>query len=360
MLGRGSTQAKGSRNITSAYVEFSIPALKSLELQLAGRTDRYSDFGSSSTPKVGIRWNVDPTLLMRATFAKGFRAPSIPESGEASAFFFQTLSDTTRCNINPVYCGGVSVPGSFSANPELKPEKSDSYTAGLVWEPARGASLGLDYYYVKQKDLVSNRSFQFILNNEALYSQYVTRGPQSAEDIARGAPGPLVLVAVPFENLSLVETKGVDIDARVRLPMPGGALTTGLTGSYVISYKQPNAPGEPLTEFAGTYELPRFKGIASLNWDQGPFSTNVAVNYVHKFKQDDSASPNADPFIKAWTTVDLQASWMGLRNTKLTIGAKNLFDKEPPIAVNETLLYVFQQHSLRGRFVYASVNYKFR
>ena len=361
VLGRGSTQAKGARNITSAYVEFSVPAMRNVELQLAARTDRYSDYGSSSTPKVGVRWNVTPQLLLRGTFAKGFRAPSIPESGESSAFFFQNLQDTTRCAINTIYCGTVSVPGSFSANPELKPEKSDSWTGGFVWEPTRDVSLGMDYYFIKQKDLVSARDFQFILDNEALYQQYVTRAAPSAEDISRGAPGGIVVVAVPFENLFLVETKGVDIDARVRLPdIAGGRFVLGLTGSYVISYKQPLAPEEPLTEFAGTYDLPRFKGVGTVNWDRGPLSTTLAVNYVHSFAQSSSAQAGADPKIKAWTTLDLQAAWSGLRNTKITFGVKNLMDEEPPIAIAETLLYTFEQHNLRGRFIYANLNYRFR
>ena len=362
VLGRGSTQAIGKRDITSAYIEFSVPVLKSLELQLAGRTDRYSDFGRSSTPKVGLRWTVDPTLLVRATFAKGFRAPSIPESGDSNAFFFQNLQDRTRCAINSFYCGTVSLPGQLVANPDLKPEKSDSYTAGFVWEPARAMSVGVDYYRIKQKDVVASQDFQFFLDNETRYSQFVTRGAPTADDIARGAPGPVVLVSAPFENLFQVDTSGVDVDARLRFNAgDAGRMTAAFTGSYVISYKQPAAPGEPLSEYAGTYNLPRFKGVVSLGTDVGAFSGNVAVNYIHKFKQSDSAAATADPFIKAWTTVDVQGSYSGLRNTRLTLGAKNLFDKQPPVAIAEIgTLYAFQQHSLRGLFVYGSVNYKFR
>jgi iron complex outermembrane recepter protein len=56
----------------------------------------------------------------------------------------------------------------------------------------------------------------------------------------------------------------------------------------------------------------------------------------------------------------VQGSYSGLRNTKFTLGVKNLTNKEPPIAIAEATLYVFQQHSLRGLFAYASVNYRFR
>jgi iron complex outermembrane receptor protein len=362
VLGRGSTQAIGKRDITSAYIEFNVPLLKDLELQLAGRTDDYSDFGRASTPKVGVRWNVHPALLLRATYAKGFRAPSIAESGDSNAFFFQNLQDVRRCEINSFYCGTVAMPGQLVANPDLKPEKSDSYTAGFVWEPARAASIGVDYYRIKQKDVVASQDFQFFLDNEDRFGTQVVRGTPTADDIARGAPGPVVLVTAPFENLFQVDTSGVDVDARLRWHAGGaGRMSAGFTGSYIISYKQPAAPGEPLTEYAGTYNLPRFRGMATLGTDLGAFSGNVAVNYIHKFKQSDSAAATADPFIKAWTTVDVQGSYTGLRNTRLTLGAKNLFDKQPPVAIAEIgTLYVFQQHSMRGLFVYGSVNYRFR
>ena len=361
VLGRGSTQTKGERDITSGYVEFNIPAMRNVELQIAGRADNYSDYGSSTTPKVAARWTPTPQWLLRASYAKGFRAPSIAESGESSAFFFQTLQDTTRCAINSLYCGPVSVPGSFSSNPDLKPEKSDSWTAGFVWEPVRDASLGIEYYFIKQKDLVSSRDFQFILDNESRYAQYVTRGPQTADDIVRGAPGPIVLVAVPYENLQRVETSGVDVDARWRWNAGNaGLLSLGFNGSYIISFKQPDAPEEPLEELAGTYDLPRFRAQGSLGWDRGPWSGTVVVNYIHGFSQSTSASASADQRIKAWTTVDLQASYSGLRNTKLVVGMKNAADKEPPLAIVEALLYTFETHNVRGRFVYASVNYRFR
>jgi hypothetical protein len=68
-------------------------------------------------------------------------------------------------------------------------EKRDSWTTGFVREPTSNASVAVDYYYIKWKDIVSSRDFQFILDNEATYGQYVTRGAPSAEDIARGAPG---------------------------------------------------------------------------------------------------------------------------------------------------------------------------
>jgi iron complex outermembrane receptor protein len=259
-----------------------------------------------------------------------------------------------------VYCGPVSVPGSFTANPDLRPEKSDSWTAGFVWEPVRDLSIGMDYYFIKQKDLVSSRDFQFILDNEARYAQYVTRGAPTSDDLARGAPGPLVIVAVPFENLSKVETKGIDLDARYRWSVGGGRITVSANGSYIISFKQPLAPEEPPTELAGTYDLPRFRGLGSLAWDSGPWAATAIVNYVRGFQQSTAASATADERIEDWTTFDLQAAYSGWKNLKFTVGVKNVADKEPPLAIVEALLYSFQSHNVRGRFFYTSLNYRFR
>ena len=361
VLSRGSTQAVGNRNIASAYAELSIPALRNVEVQLAGRIDHYSDFGSSTTPKVGVRWTVDPKLLLRATYAKGFRAPTIPESGQSNAFFFQNLQDTTRCAINAAYCGTVSLPGSFTANADLKPEKSDSYTVGFVWEPVQATSVGIDWYHIKQKDIVLNRDFQTILNNEAQYAQFVTRGVPTADDIARGAPGAIVLVSAPFENLSAIETSGIDVDARWRIPLGTSRLTLGFNGSYIDSYKQPLSPEDPPTELAGSYNLPRFRGLASAAVDSGPWSGNVVLNYISRFAQSTSAAATAATDIGSWTTVDLQGAYAGWRGTKVVLGVKNVADRMPPIAIAELPgLFVFQLHSIRGRFFYANLNYTFR
>jgi iron complex outermembrane receptor protein len=219
----------------------------------------------------------------------------------------------------------------------------------------------VDWYHIKQKNIVSNRDFQTILNGEDRYAQYVTRGPATAEDIARGAPGAIVLVSVPFENLSSIDTSGLDVDARLRLPAFGGTRATlGFIGSYIDTYKQPLAPEDPPTELAGSYNLPRFRGVASLSAENGPWSGTVAANYISHFHQSTSAAATAVPMIGSWTTVDVQASFAGLRNAKLTLGAKNVFDRMPPIAIADTpQIYVFQLHNIRGRFVYASLTYKF-
>src|SRR6185503_2534975 len=79
IFGTEAVAASASRDITSAYVEFSVPLLESLELSLAGRYDDYSDFGDTTNPKVAVRWAPIQELAFRASWGTGFRAPSLAQ-----------------------------------------------------------------------------------------------------------------------------------------------------------------------------------------------------------------------------------------------------------------------------------------
>lgn len=360
VLGRGSTTARGSRNSTSGFIEFSVPVMKTLELQLAGRTDRYSDYGNSTTPKIAMRWQPNKQVLMRASYAQGFRAPSLPEIAESSSFSFVTLRDARRCAINDAYCATVSLPVTTAANPNLKAETSDSYTLGLVYEPVREFSIGIDYYNITTDDVIATRSNQTILNNENTNPELVVRGQPSAIDISRGAPGPIVLVRNRYENLQQTRTSGIDVDLQLRVK--AGALGTFFAtsnSSYLLSFKTENTPGQGLVEFAGTYNLPRFRSTSTIGVDKQPWSASLTMNYVHQYRQSTAADLNAEPNIKAWTTLDAQVAYSGIKKARLTFGIRNLQDKSPPIAISEPLLASRQQHNPRGRFYYANVSYKF-
>ena len=79
IFGTEAIAAEGSRDITSAYVEFAVPILASLELSLAGRYDDYSDFGDTANPKLAMRWSPIESIAVRASWGTGFRAPSLAQ-----------------------------------------------------------------------------------------------------------------------------------------------------------------------------------------------------------------------------------------------------------------------------------------
>ena len=364
VLGRGSNRAQGSRTLTSGYIEFNIPVLKNLELQAAGRIDHYSDFGSSTTPKVAFRWTPVKEFLFRGSYAKGFRAPNLVESGDSAAFAFNTVVDTRRCEINAAYCPAGSVAAIIASGTDLVPEKSTSKNIGFVWDVTRDLNLVVDAYDIRQKNIINTEGVQTILDGETqnpAYAARVIRTAPDAQDIARGAPGAIVGVLNQFVNLTELHTQGVDLDLRWRFwKGEWGTFTLTSTNSYLHSYKTQNVRDDPLIEFAGTYSLPRLRSIHSLLWDRGPWSTTLAWNHVDSYDASTSAPPGAAK-VGNWDTYDLQVSYTGFKDLKLTLGGRNILDRDPPIDLSSGLVpYDFSQHNPRGAYWYGMASYRFR
>jgi len=364
VLGRGSNRAKGSRTLTSGYVEFNIPVLRNLEVQAAGRLDHYSDFGSSTTPKVAFRWTPAKEFLLRGSWAKGFRAPNLVEAGDSAAFAFNTVVDTRRCEINSAYCPAGSVAAIIASGTDLVPEKSTSKNVGFVWDITRDLNLVVDAYDIKQKNIINTEGVQTILDGETTnpsYAARVIRTAPDAQDIARGAPGALVGVLNQFVNLTELHTQGVDLDLRWRLwKGDWGTCTLSSTNSYLHKYKTQVVREDPLTEYAGTYGLPRLRSIHSLLWDRGPWAATVAWNHVDDYDASTSAPPGAAK-VGNWDTYDLQVSYTGFKNLKLTVGGRNILDRDPPIDLSSgTVPYDFSQHNPRGAYWYGLVSYRFK
>ncbi len=364
VLGRGSSRAKGNRTLTSGHAEVSIPLQKNLEVQIAGRTDRYSDFGSASTPKIAFRWTPIKELLLRGSFSRGFRAPNLVEAGDSQAFAFNTLIDTRRCAINTAYCAATGVPAILSAGSGLQPEKSVSRSIGFVWDISKDASLSVDGFDIAQKRIIGTEGAQTILNLEntdPVYAARILRAPADPTDILRGAPGNIVGVLNQFVNLTELKTRGYDVDINWRfLRNEFGNFTFASSNSFVQNYKTQNVKTDPLIEFAGSYGYPRHRGVTSLIWDRGPWSASATLNHIAGYTASTSAAAGA-PEIGAWDTWDLQLSYSGFRNLKLTFGGRNITDKEPPIDLSPgSIPYDITQHNPRGSFYYATLKYKFK
>ena len=182
----------GSRDVEEIYAESIAPIWQSpdhnqqLDLELAIRYSSYSDFGNISTPKYGIRFQFNPSLMLRATYAQGFRAPSLAElyqgKTEAQAFIDDPCTQPANvgtlpgCNqlADPTRNQFLTVTGG---NPELNPEKARSYGVGLVWTPGtiEGLSASVDYFDIETSKVVDS-SAQFLVNQNAAHGLFPERG----------------------------------------------------------------------------------------------------------------------------------------------------------------------------------------
>jgi iron complex outermembrane receptor protein len=368
IVGYGASSASGDRDVTSLFAELAIPVTTSLEAQLALRTDRYSDYGNSTTPKAGVKWKVLPSLALRGTYSEGFRAPSLPEiSKSLSAGFYNSFNDTRRCAVThaDADCRG-SFPVLFGANPDLKAEESKSFTIGAIWQPANETSVAVDVYRIRRENEIGLLDPTFLIINEARFPGAVQRGPV---DIP-GLPGPLISFDSRYANLGETTVKGIDLELQHRMNLgDSGRLSATVVANYVDSYKNSPNKGEEAVEYNGTYNQPRVRATASLTWEYRNWSVTPSVNYVGKFRL--AGTPYESCFlegvyddgcmIKAWTTVNLFVQTEPIKNLRLSLGVRNIHDKQPPFDANQsTRMFNPTYANPYGRYYTLGATYRFR
>ena len=351
ILGQGITATNGSRRNYALFAEASLPITQKIEASLAVRHDDYSDYGTSTVPKVGVKFRPTSNLLFRANWGEGFRAPTLPEISPSVATFFTSVIDPLNNQI-------TQISGVFAGNPNLKAEKSESWTAGFVWEPRRDMSVGVSYYNIEWKDIVAAPSFQSVVN---------AGGPNVIRDPSTNA---IVTVLSGYTNANVHETSGIDFDARAGFSTGVGKFTTRLSLAYIDSYKEDGVECAGTNGCTNTY--PRTRYTLAQDWDTGPWSFTAQMNYIRGFQQQllpASFFTAQDPQFQNGTyperlphyrSVDLFARYTLSKNLSLSASLVNAEDKKPPYdpGFSGTTLYDFSVYSVLGRQVRVGFNYK--
>lgn len=353
VLGQGITATDAKRDNYAFYAEASLPVTRIIEAQVAGRYDHYSDYGSSTTPKVGIKIKPTSSLLLRANWGKGFRAPTLPEISPSVATFFVQVNDPVTG------ASGVQISGVFAGNPNLTAEKSTSATAGLIFEPNPNFSIGVNYYRIDWDNIVASQSFQSIVNS---------RDP--ARVIRDPVTNNIVTVLNNYINVNKTITSGWDFEARYRLNTEMGKWTTRANFSYVDSFKEDG------TEFAGTNggtnTIPRTRGQLAVDWDYRALSMTAAYNYIRHYRQDllvGSFFVAGDPRfqnqfyperVPSYHTYDLFAKYQITKNLSVSGAVLNVNNDLPPYdpGFSSTFNYDFSIYDIRGRQFRLGLQYK--
>ncbi len=342
-----------ARNIASVYAEVVAPWTKALETQFALRADRYQGVGSTVTPKAGLKWQVAPSALLRASAGTGFRAPTFSELyrpttyGTSPAFLY-----------DPVYDDFDQFPTEKIANPDLKPEKSRQFSLGIVFEPVRGTSFSVDYWNIRKTDVISDLSGKTILENQDRYGAYIKRDP--VDDY------PTLILRK--ENQGALKTSGLDLEARWQgEPTPVGRFAANIGGTYIIDYDRQFGADEPFVSNAGRFlndqVIQRWRHRASFEWSLAEWSLALGNTYYSSY-QDDSYLPDTAPRrVSAYSLWDLSGSWKPSKDVTVRAGVLNLLDKDPPFS-NQSYYFLSTYDPTytdpRGRSFYASVSYNFR
>jgi len=355
----------GKQNVYAAYAELVAPVLKGLEFDAAARLDHFDTYGNSFTPKGGFKWTPLQSLTLRGTVARGFRAPNPAEigNGGSTSGILAQVYDPVLCAsgdpntppvINPSQCA-IYPPGLQISAKHLNPERSRSYTLGVIFEPTQSFNGSLDYYNIRISDqIVSVGQFgQSYYNNPSAYGAILYRGAPIGTDPV----GPILYSTYPFINANTTQTSGVDLDLRYKLDLQdAGKFTVELQNTFVFEYAITTADGTKY-ELAGTHGpafvsgdtgSPRDRAQLSFTWERRGIEARIDVNRISAFGVTDPsygipdcATSLAAEFggaqppagfcsIPAFTTVNVQGSYEIDKNWSVHGSITNLLNKHAP------------------------------
>lgn len=409
--GRTKTQAE--------YVEFDIPLLsgvplaQALSMDIANRWSQFSwqggDPGSTesgvqhkanaTTGRAQIRWQPTDSLLLRGSWAQGFRAPSISDLYSGITAGFPVLQDpcapsTGNGNWNPSTplppgCHGVVHSQPFVAlrvasggNPDLRPETAISRSFGFVYSPnwLPGFDIGADYYKIEVDNEIGSVDSTYILQQ-----CYLDNNPQYCSHITLNG-NVIGQINDTSLNVGAAYSNGIDFNADYTFPSTSIGdfkLATNWTflRSFVSVVPSASSPsGYESIQYDGTVSYPRAKGSVTLNWNVGNWSANWNVQYIgRQFERcstttislNECSEPDSiygpDGTVGKnllGTTIyhDVGVTYhVSPINTDFTVGIRNLFNKQFPasLSAGELSFVPGVGYRVPGRFIYARIGVKF-
>ncbi len=374
------TATFGNRKVDSVFGELAvpitgpdmdIPVLHSLKATAAFRHDSYSDFGGTTNPKVGLRWQpLDNTLTLRASYSESFRAPSFADLYTQSQESFPELRNPVKQAAGaPEYFEQIRT--FYKGNPNLKPETADNYTAGFVYSPpyVKGLTVSADWFQINQKNVAGSVDQYIIDQNFAGGGPGNPNAPFASNINFDAATSTYLSLTAPTLNLSTRIIEGIDAQVTYELPTEScGTFTLNGFMAFFTRFEQEDIPGSGLRDRLGDFvdpsqgfglgSIPRFKGTFSAFWGFKDVEVGLTANYINSYRDDVAAG--FDRSIDDIVTFDLQASYKLPWDAKVTVGVINVADTQPPLAGGAFAdKYDRDTHDLRQRFVYASVNKKF-
>ncbi|MXV06274.1 MULTISPECIES: TonB-dependent receptor plug domain-containing protein [unclassified Xanthomonas] len=377
----------GKYKTNEAYLELMIPVLKDvpfakeLSFDVASRYSDYDRFGNTTNSKFSLTWKPVEDLLVRGTYGKGFRAPTLDDTFGGGSQSFDPFTDpcdarfgqlstpavAARCASEglstnfrqtdnagqPVSARETQSNTAFQAgvgNATLQPEYSKTRTVGLVFSPhwVQGLDFSLDWYKISISNVITAVSATYVLNQ-------CYNGVTSFCNYTRdAATGQVVSLSRGNTNLGALETEGYNFVANYRLPeFAVGQFSLRLDSNYLVAFRQQSDNGSPWNDYAGYWNYPRVRATLGVNWVKGDLSASWNLRYYGGYRDfcqyaEECNDPNYQTPNAGWgggvgankkgaiTYQDVSMTWSAPWNGAVTVGARNVWNKQPPITYSLT------------------------
>lgn len=394
--GNARTPTQGGYDLDEAYLELSLPVLgnmpgaRKLDVTLATRHSDYSNFGSTTNSKAGLKWEPIRGVLIRGNWSQGFRAPSILELFQGLSDSFPVVADpcsTTfggqyatltpeqqaRCHAQGVPIGGYDqgnsqIRISVGGNPNLKPEKSKTVTLGFVFSPQflPGFDVSLDWWKIDLEDAIVQFTGQAILN------QCILDGRAEFCALFSRAPGGQISSLLSAGvNAATNKVEGYDLTLNYRFPTTRfGRFSVNWDTTYLEKWIDAN--GDNLVgEYFDRDNYWRVRSNLLLRWELGSLGATWGSRYFSRQTEDcsfmvafgfgDLCSDPANGLNKLGGTTyhDISVYWKAPWNGRVTFGVNNAFNKNPPVSFSTFANSFDPQYEIPGRFLYLRYSQSF-
>ncbi|OQW79722.1 MAG: hypothetical protein BVN32_02785 [Proteobacteria bacterium ST_bin14] len=308
-----------SRNSFAFYGEIDTSITKTLTLQVAGRYERFSDFGSTVNGKVAARWEFLPGYAIRGSVSTGFRAPSL-----AQQFFATTSTNNVNGTLIEIGTFPVSDPVAVAlGSRQLEAEKATNLGGGVALNPFEGFSLTADYYNIRIRDrIVLTENLQ----GAAVVSILSAAGINN------------VTSARFFVNGVNTKTQGVDIVATYAAPdfgLGNFRFTAGYNYNETTITRRAVLPTVPNQILFGRVESlrltdgqPQDKLNLSVDWSLDRFSATFRTNRYGSVLAAGNTAATDFTLTPKWVS-DVEVRAKIYQGIELAVGADNVFDIYP-------------------------------
>jgi iron complex outermembrane recepter protein len=335
------------RDITAAYVEFQLPVFSNFDLNLAGRYDHYSGFGGTTNPKVSFRYRPFDSLLFRGAYSTGFKVPSFNQLFNGVSEVLYTGLDLADPETCPDGIARSNVPGCevirpveiFGGKPDLTPEESTQKSFGLVYSPMNQFNIALDWWEIERVNTIRSAPRDVLIRNYDLFR----------DNWIRDANGEVIAIDRRFINSGGSLMRGLELDANLNGEFAGGRWNVGLNGSYIHQFHTKALESLPYSgnqvgRYVRYFNLPiRWKHTLNFGYTRGSWSHSLSQIHRDGYLDEPPVSVANGSFIPTgwkprvdgYTTYSYSVTWTGIKDLKLALGVKNLFDKDPPFTAHQ-------------------------
>ena len=300
---------------------------------------------------MSARYNPIDDLVLRASWGKGFRAPSLPDLTQQPSESADSVSDEATClAIGEAANCSSQINATVIANPDLGSEQSDQYSLGVVYQVTDAISVELDYYNIEITNRIRAFGAQAIIDARL-------RGDSvpDAFTVSRSPNGAITSLVRGFGNDGSLETSGIDFKANSMFEFgDAGTLRTNFNLSHIVDYSTDGG-----RNFVDDPGVPQMRLNLSNVYSISDFDFTWNLNLIDSQCEDITADGECEGHIPSWVTHDLQVAYNTPWNGKVSFGAQNAFGKQPPLFGYDGRDYNFNLYSGFGRTMYLNFKQSF-